>query len=841
MKKQLTYLVLALINCWAVNALANEIAEPKRELANFKTPSPCKPDIDPVTNRPLGSSTAAALGWMTTTDPANLCHGYFTEPISLSENPEPGSPNSVPTTITGDAVTKLTANGESVLEGNIVLTQPGRIIKAQKAYINRDGKTGRIVSVELFDKVSLEEHGKRVLGSHAFLRLSNHTIIIDDVLYHLYHIQNKKALDSWGRAKRVEKENSGLLVFQDASYSNASPVNPAWEIAAKKIVLNQDEGWGKAYHSVLKFYDKPIFYFPYYSFPIDARRKTGLLQPTAGYSQKNGLDIRQPIYLNLAPNYDWTITPRLMTERGMQFENTLRYLSLKNSGSLYFTYLPNDRQFQNFKNEIFSLYPNNSTYEPYLNRLSSDSNNRGFISAENKWQINENWVSHLNLNYVSDDYYFQDFGSSGGFGTAQIGNTLSSQLLNQYDIEYSNDNWNFTSLVQAYQTLHPINQPTNNDQYRRLPEVDLNANYPNQWHGLGLSLESQAVNFGYQSDFTPDQPVGQRLHVRPGVNLPINWASAYLTPEILWDITGYNVQQPLPGQANSTVRNLPLVNIDSGLYFDRQFNFSSHRYIQTLEPEVFNLYVPYKNQDTIPVYDTQLQPFTVSQLYVTNAFTGFDRIQNANQVSVGLNSRLLDAENGIQKLSMSLGVISYFEKPKVCLSANCIPAEDNLSPIVGQLTYNQNSAWSATANMAWDPNVSQTNNAALNLNYLGNHNQTATLAYQFVHGTAGTANSNLVQAGGSWPIAYHWNTLGYINYNINQRYTQNIYAGVEYDDCGWALRMIASRNYTGLLPTGNQYENAYYVQFQLTGLGSLGNGSPSGLLSTLPGYQDSFR
>ncbi len=839
-EKPLLWLSIAIM-CSAISSAYADPAEPKREVASFKSPAPCKPRINAVKNRPLGASSATALGWVTTNDPSNLCHGYFSEAVTLSDNPTPNDPNASPTTITADAVTKLMADGESILEGHVVVTQPGRTVKANKAYVNRNGETGRITSVELFQEVSLEEHGKRLLGSHALFKLNDHTIVLDDVLYHLNHVQSSSEVNSWGKAKRIEKQSSGLLVFEEATYSNASPVKPAWEIDAKKIVINQEEGWGKAYHGVLRFFDTPILYSPYYSFPTDKRRKTGMLQPIIGYGQENGLDFSLPIYLNFAPNYDWTLTPRLMTERGLQWNNTWRYLSAHDEGSLYFSYLPNDRQFQNFKNTIFSTYPDNSTNSPYLSRLNSDSNNRGFLSADNVWKLNDEWSTHLNLNYVTDDYYFQDFGSGGGFGIANAGNTLASQLLNQYDIEYRGDHWNFTSLVQAYQTLHPVTQPANNDQYRRLPEFDVNASYPDAWKNFNLDLEGQAVNFGYQSDFTPNQPVGQRMHLRPGINYPINWAAAYITPEVLWDVAAYNVQQPQPGQANSTVRNIPLVDVDSGLYFDRQFNFSSSSYTQTLEPEIFYLYVPYQDQNQIPVYDTQLQPFTVSQLYMTNAFTGFDRIQNANQVSLGVNSRILNATDGTQKLSASLGMINYFAQPKVCLYSSCTPVTNTLSPIVGQLTFNPAAAWSTSVNMAWDPNLQQPNNSSLNLNYNGGENRIGTLAYQFVHGTGGTANSNLIQTGGSWPLSYHWSTLAYLNYNITQHYAQSVYGGLEYANCGWSLRLVASRNYTGLLGDKNQYENVYYLQLGLTGLGSLGSGSPGELLSSLPGYQNAFK
>ncbi len=813
-----------------------------RDKPEFIDPTPCKPSVTEEDNRPTGSSTADALGWVYSSDPSNLCHGYFAEPVSLTQNPTPGDPKALPTTITASGITKFTANGESVLEGDVIVTQPGRIVKADKAYIYRNGKTGRITSIELFQQVSLEEHGKRILGSHAFLDLENKTALINNVLYHLYHVQKKTGdVNSWGKASTITQEASGEIEMRNASYSNASPLRPNWEIKARKMRFNQDEGWGKAYGAYLKFLGVPILYSPYYSFPIDHRRKSGFLQPIFGYSNDNGIDTSIPLYLNLAPNYDLSITPRYMSIRGVQFNNLFRYLTKTSAGTLNLNYLPSDQQFIKFKNEVLSTYPNNTTYRPYLDRIQSDSNSRGLLAIQNYSVFSSEWDSHLTVNYVTDDYYFQDFGSSGGFGAANSGNMLSSQLLNQYDINYRGEHWDFTGLVQAYETLHPINQPANNDQYRRLPEFDLKGDYPDQWQGLDFTLDSQLINFGYQSDFTPNQPIGERAHLRPGVNLPLNWASAYFTPEVLIDAAYYDVQHPLPGQTTSTERNIPIVDVNSGFYLDRQFKIGKHPYTQTLEPELFYLLVPYHSQDEIPVYDTQLQPFTVNQLFSTNAFTGFDRIQNANQLSYALSTRLLDAENGAQKLSATLGVIDYFDRPRVCLTPNCTPTTESFSPAVGQLTFNPSAHWAATANMAWDPNIRQVNNGSLALNYINSDNRVASIAYQFVQGTAGSSNSNLIQTGAAWPLSYRWSTLAYVNYNINQSYLQSAYAGLEYKNCGWALRFISSRNYQGILINNvKQYENAYYVQLQLTGLGSLGSHKSEGLLTTLPGYVNTY-
>ena len=319
-------------------------------------------------------------------------------------------------------------------------------------------------------------------------------------------------------------------------------------------------------------------------------------------------------------------------------------------------FIPDDRGFNKFKQEARAKYPNNSA----LSKLEKSSNNRAFFSWKNKTEFNKYLSSDLNLNYVSDDYYFRDFSDA----PSDINN---NQLLDRADLDFHNDHWRFLTRLQAFQTLHMVTDINDAvDQYARLPELDLIGNYPNQKFDLDYNLNSQFVNFEHVNDFISGKPVvdGGRLHVAPSVSMPLKWAGAYLTPQLIYDMSFYNLQHQAEGRDAAIERYLPLFNVDGGLLFERALHFFGHDYTQTLEPRIFYLFVPRHNQDDIPLFDSYLSPFDFGSLFRINRFSGYDRVGDANQLTVALTSRFMDATSGEQKLRFSIGEIIAAEKHK---------------------------------------------------------------------------------------------------------------------------------------------------------------------------------
>jgi LPS-assembly protein len=482
--------------------------------------------------------------------------------------------------------------------------------------------------------------------------------------------------------------------------------------------------------------------------------------------------------------------------------------------------------------------------------LAKDSNPRYYLKMKDHTRWNEHWRSDLNVNYVSDNYYPQDYGDIS---------SDQNQLFNQFSVNYLSKHWKFTGLLQAYQTLHTFNgQSTdlNQDQYRRLPELDFTADYPNVLLGNDFTLNAQAVNFAYASDFTPERPVGQRIHFQPGLSKSINWSYGYVQPAVSLDtVQYYSVKDFIDNKTVSPSRTLPIFHLDNGLYFNRSLQLNHRNYFQTFEPRLFYLYVPYENQTGLPNFDTYLLPFTYDQLFSENRFSGYDRLSNANQVSLSFTSRLLSAEDASTKLSFSLGALYYFKPLKVTLDSNdstlIYDNNNRWSPIVTQLTYYPLPYWSAQVNAAWNTEENQLDNGGLALYYRRDGKHVFTTGYSYVYSDTqdiqGFSNStNLFYLGAGWPINHRLSALTYFYYDFSQRISRNFILGLQYDACCWAIRVMGKRTYLGdeLQTNGGyqrQFKTGVYIQILLKGFNAFGSRSTGAeLVGNIPGYIDDF-
>ena len=808
------------------------------------------------------SQIATALGWVVNENPCNLCDGYFKEPRIVSYFPHPGNIKTEFTSVTAQGTVTLTADGVSILRKNVVVIQPGRLINADIAYIYRDDKKKKITQIKLVGHVRLQEAGKLVIADRATLTFNPATITLINAAYHLYSEHPYSAtlkgpFNAWGTARHAIREPSGNLQLQYATYSVCTPTDPTWQVRATRIMLDKQNEIGKAYHGTVYLKRLPVFYSPYYSFPLNHERKTGFLSPRLDYSNRSGVVFGFPFYWNMAPNYDTTITSRYLTSRGFNINAYFRYLSRQGSGYTYVDYLPHDSKFAQFRNDAITTYSNPQIYvqnffAPYLNALQHEHKQRAFFSTSEATQSDsEKWSAHLYANYVTDPYYFQDFAGDIKVSSS----TFVNQLLNRADLQYTGQHWQWMGMVQAYQTLHMINQAQNPglDQYQRLPDFVANGYYPLGRY-VDASLSGEWVNFSYQSAFTPDKPIGQRLHVRPGLSIPFYTNGNYIQPEIALDMTSYQVEHLQPGLAQAPTRLLPIVDIDSGLYFDRSFELGKREYTQTFEPRLFYLYVPFKNQNKFPNFDTVLLPFSFDQLFARNRFTGDDRLDNANRVSLGLTSRILNSEGGAI-ITGNLGTSYNIDLPQVCLTPDCPLPSQHWSPLNAGLSYALTDHWAMNAGLAYDLNLSQTDNAQLSLSYQHDTNHTMTLGYLFVHGNGTSIAPGLVSASNSlfsrdtreitfswaWPVYKKWSMVGSWAYNAVYNRNDSIFAGLQYDTCCWTLQLVAQRSYIGsyVIAGGhirNQFNNTYSFRFQLKGLADLGTVNVSKLLvSDIPG------
>jgi LPS-assembly protein len=793
---------------------------------------------------------AEMLGWISGN---NVCGGHFGDPpIPGGDKPLPPL-KTTPLTISANNA-ELKYTGMSNLSGNVELTQPGRIVTSHEASLTTD--QGDYKTANFKGQVTIRETGRVAVGQEAELDLKNKWYRLKDVIYRLFVGNN---LSGWGSASQVTEPPSGITELKNITYSTCPPQSRAWHLTADQLDLDQDKGRGHAKGAVLYAQGIPVFYAPFLNFPIDNRRQSGFLYPQFSFGNQTGFGLGIPYYWNIASNMDDTVTPAIFAKRGFQLNNQYRYLTKTSNGIFKINFLPNDPEFRRFQ----KTEPLNLPDAPGIEDLVRANPTRSFVSLTHQTQFNRDWSAGINYNRVSDDYYIQDLGS--------VPVIAQNQLLQQGQVNYTGDYFNFLGNLQAFQTLHPVNQPLVLNQYNMLPQLLFTSRFQPKANVLNYQWLAEMVNFtaARTPGVATTPPSGKRYNFLPSVSLPLSDAIGYVEPKLGMEMTQYSLGDQPMGFHNEITRTLPIFDIDSGLYLERETHLFSHDYTQTLEPRVFYLYVPYHNQREIPVFDSSLQPFSYNQLFLTNRFSGSDRIGDANQVSIGLSSRFLDNDTGNEKFSAGAGIIKYFRSRRVtlCQTLGCsdspyavgsILPTSPVSPVVGQASYHFNPAWSTTVNASWDTRSSQIQNSMLNFQYSPLPNHIFNLGYNYIrHGdvftlpndinsppspTDGRFNLSQPTTSFAWPLNDQWNVLGSFGYSLNQHHPLTYFSGVEYNSCCWAVQVVMARQFTAFDAFGMpQYNTGVYVQWAFKGLAKVAANDPTSLiLSNIPGYQDNF-
>jgi len=427
---------------------------------------------------------------------------------------------------------------------------------------------------------------------------------------------------------------------------------------------------------------------------------------------------------------------------------------------------------------------------------------------------------------------------------------------------------NFTGRLQSYQTLHPINITPGtftDNQYSRFPQLVLNGDYPDNPYGFDYTISNELTRFDFRN--TPGNnakfPMGVRTNIQPAVSLPYNVPFFTIEPRVQFPMTKYELGHVANGFPKAPTRTLPIFDLNSGVYFDRNINIFGNAFTQTLEPRAYYTYIPFREQNQLPVFDTTLNQLTYDQLFMYNRFSGIDRINDANQVALGLVTRFIDQKSGYEKVKAAVGQIFYFENRRVtlCSTPDCsdTPAElnankRNRSPVAGLIKYHMNHDWSAEANTIWDPLAKHQKlvNQTATLHYESDPTHIINLGYTFVRNgdrqypdTIDKSSNNLSQTdvSAAWPLVHDYSGVVRWTQNLNRHSFQNLLFGVQYDSCCWALRVVAGREFVQVNPDNNrlQYNTLFFIQFALKGLGNLETDDPTQLLaSSVSGYHTQF-
>ncbi|MDM8566386.1 LPS assembly protein LptD [Candidatus Halobeggiatoa sp. HSG11] len=667
--------------------------------------------------------------------------------------------------------------GTSTFSGDVFLQRAEQILITPHATYDHNNDI-----INANQKFNYWDKNFIISGSSIKLQAKKHGIM-SDVKYWLL---NRRAR---GQAKKIIKESEDIIHLEQTRYTTCDSHKEIWYLSANAITLNNLKEEGTATHATVRLLGVPIFYFPYLSFPIGDKRKSGFLAPSMGSSDETGTEFSIPYYLNLAPNYDATITPRIMSRRGVLMETEFRYLTAKTKGQLEVEYLPND---------------------------SALGKDRSFLVFKHKGYINKNWLASFDINKVSDGRYFEELGTN--LSVASI-----THLEQRGDLYYIGNGWLGIGRVQKFQTLsqNPAARP-----YHRLPQLLFQTKLPEVNKRLNVKLNAELVRFDRDIEIV-NAPVGNRLDLKSSLSWPQRTPGTFIVPKLSLRYTSYDLDNVKTNESNPE-RLLYTFSTDSGLFFERNvFNL-----VQTLEPRVFYRYTPYKDQSNIPIFDTARYDLSFSQLFRDNNFSGADRVDDSHQVSLGITSRLLNDKTGTELLQLSVGEAFYFKNRQVTLS-NKLQETDPSSNVIVELASQFSKNWRASSTFRFNPHDNNTEHTVIRMRYNSNSERVLNLSYRL-------RGQDIEQTDVSfyWRLDSRWRILGRWNYSLPDDKTLETFSGIEYSSCCWAIRGITRRYLNST--DGSGYLNGFFIQFQLKGLGNVGSKTDSFLEERIPGYYDNF-
>jgi LPS-assembly protein len=668
------------------------------------------------------------------------------------------------------------ANGNATLQGNVVVQQGEREIRAENVQYNQSENAFKVEGdVDYNDPVVHVTGGG---GNYSAAQGAD----FRDAEFELHERSAR------GAAAQMQLSPEGLINLNGVRFTTCPVDDTSWQLRADRITLDTRTRIGTGRGTRVDFKGVPIMYLPWMSFPLGSERKSGFLFPALGHSTRSGAQFALPYYWNIAPNADLTFEPTEYTLRGLDLAGEARLLTGRTLTRLAVNYLPNDG-IENRDRNRFKL--------ENVSRLPGDL--RFFIDAES----------------VSDSRYFEDF-AQGQEGT-------SVPFLERLaGLSYRDEHWRMSAEVQQFQTIDQRLDLAVRP-YARLPRITVGADYG--WGPedlLRYGFDSEIVNFDRSLGVT-----GWRMDGMPSASLDLEAPGFFVRPGLAWRYTQYSLDDIAPGQEKSPSRSLPILSFDTGMMFERDSGSRGQRR-QTLEPRLLYLRVPFRQQDQLPLFDTGLPDLNLVQLFRTNRYVGADRVSDANQVSLGVTSRLFDAKSGAQFLAATVGQIYYFANPQVHLPDEPI-RDRGTSDFVAELAVTAYKDWNVDFGIQWNPEESESERAQVNLQYKPGAQQVINLGYRFQRD-----NLDQAEVSTAWPITQQWNAFARYVYSLKDNTALEQFAGLEYASCCWRLRVLGRKfvsTRTGEKDTG------VYVQLELTGLASVGEAADAFLAGAIRGYE----
>ena len=768
-------------------------------------------DIDWVSLEDLSPEQKALI-------PDNCC-GMYVEPDAPEIIGAPGS-----AILGADSLDAVDRNLVT-LDGDIAIRQDNMVLQAQSGVYEYDSGNATLAG-----DVRVRQPGMLLVGTDATVENSGTSTNINNASYVLHEDSIRGTAEII-----VYTDVDGIITIDNGLFTRCEPGNNSWVVEAKTIVLNQETGRGQARNVKLRVANVPVLYLPMLTFPINDERASGFLAPTFGTTRDGGLDTSAPYYVNLAPNYDATLIPRIMTDRGVLLGVEGRYRGRRQRNLLQMNFLPDDKLYD--PAELLLPDPDSP---PVADRWQ--------VNLDHTSVLSRNWAAQIDYSAVSDDEYFQDLGNTGLYTTTR------SYLYRQGGLRYRNNDWSFRAQALSYQVIDPT-IPESRQPYERLPKLNLDGSFSN---GLGIEygIRSEYVNFDRDlnpEDLTSAQlangvmVTGQRLAIQPEISFPWSSPGAFITPSAKYKYASYELDDPTNVYTSDPSRGVFVGSLDSGLIFERDVQFKSDSLIQTLEPRLFYLYNEYEDQSDIPIFDSSNMTFSFNQLFREDRFSGKDRVGDTNQLTIALTSRILNSR-GKEKASASIGQIQYFNDRRVTLNNRL--GEDqrtNSSAIASELSYQFNDNWRVNTYLEWNSDDDIVDVGNFQFRYQSDINHILNLSYRYRNVSNPITSAGIdrrikqTDISAVWPLRDNWGLIGRWNYDHANKRKLEAIAGLEYSNCCYSVRIIGRQWIDNdSLFFGNTDDNTgIFLQFELKGFGSVLGGNVSGILNNgITGYRE---
>ena len=692
-------------------------------------------------------------------------------PAPVAPAPSPDTPITIEA---DDQDFAFDINGNARLCGNVQMTQGDRHIRADCVEYNATTQDAKLEGGIIFSDPQLTVRG----GNGTYSPTLGATF--EGTEFEL------PARNARGAARSMSMDANGKITLEDVSFSTCPANDVSWEMKAGRIELDTRARIGTGHGARVEFKGVPIFYAPWLSFPISTDRKSGFLFPNIGRTTRSGFELEVPYYFNIRPNIDFTASPIYYSKRGLDLAGELRYMTPRQRGSLNFDYLPSD---------------------------DVAGRDRSRIELKHVAELPGDWRFRIDATDVSDSNYFEDF-ALGPEGTSV---PFAERLA---EATYRDEHLNVRAQFQDFQTIDD-ELPDEDRPYARTPRVLASGDWESGLGAINYGFDAEVVNFERNVGVT-----GWRADIAPRLGMDWSAPGFFVRPSAGFRYTQYSLKDVAPGTDESPTRSLPFASLDAGLVFERTTGSRAQRRV-TLEPRALYLYTPYRDQSQLPLFDTGLPDLNLVELYRTNRYVGADRVNDANQVSFGLTSRLFNADSGAQYLAVSVGQAYYFEQPRVVLPDET-PSTRDTSDFIAQVSLTAYKNWNFEAGIQWDPEDTRSERSQFRLQYRPNGDSVVNLAYR--------AQRDRLEQGEvstAWPVSKKWNAYGRIVYSLRDSEILDRFAGFEFKACCYKLRFVARRSVSSR--DGSQ-ETGVYLQLELNGMASVGTPADAFLERSIRGY-----